>query len=50
LAELQLFDLTTHKQLAAVDETCFPTANGICAGLAISGDSRVLVFRRPEQV
>jgi hypothetical protein len=48
--ELQLFDLTTHRMLAAVDERQFPTAKGICSGLAISGDSRVLVFRRPEQV
>ena len=48
--ELQLFDLTTHEKLAAVDDRSFPTANGLCAGLAISGDGRVLVFRRPEQV
>jgi hypothetical protein len=48
--ELQVFDLTTHAKLAGVDERSFPIADGICTGLAISGNGRVLVLQRRDRV
>jgi len=48
--KLELTDLTTHAKLAEVEEKEFPDAHGIGAGVAVSGNGKVLVLWGADRV